>query len=168
MAIPQNKAELTKAIIDSYSKLTTELKTIPSDKASVKELDGHAKNTTMSINDLIAYLIGWGQLVLKWNYKKDKGQKIDFPETGFRWNELGQLAQQFYKDYENDDLGHLLEKLDQTVAQILALIAGKTDEELYHMPWYQKWTLGRMIQFNTSSPYKNAKGRISKWKKLGN
>ncbi len=166
MAIPQNKAELAKAIRDSYRKLTTELKTIPSDKASVKELDGHAKNTTMSINDLIAYLIGWGQLVLKWNYKKDNGQVVDFPETGFKWNELGLLAQQFYKDHQNANLEQLLGELDQTVTQLLALVAIKTNEELYHVPWHEKWTLGRMIQFNTSSPYKNARGRVSKWKKV--
>ena len=28
-----------------------------------------------------------------------------------------------------------------------------------------KSTYGRMVAFNTSSPYKNARGRIRKWKK---
>ncbi|WP_341476959.1 ClbS/DfsB family four-helix bundle protein [Sphingomonas oleivorans] len=31
--------------------------------------------------------------------------------------------------------------------------------------WYGKWTMERMIQFNTSSPYDNAGGRLRKWKK---
>ncbi|MFE3838233.1 ClbS/DfsB family four-helix bundle protein [Pseudogemmobacter sonorensis] len=30
-------------------------------------------------------------------------------------------------------------------------------------PWYGKWTKGRMIQFNSTSPYANARGRIRKW-----
>lgn len=166
MAIPKNKLELTKAITDNYTKLLVALKTIPSDLTSVKSLDGHAKNTLMSIKDLLAYLIGWGQLVLKWNHHKANGQQVDFPETGFKWNELGLLAQHFYKNHENDNLETLLEKLDQTVTQILSLIANKTNEELYGIAWHEKWTLGRMIQFNTSSPYKNALGRIRKWKKL--
>ncbi len=165
MAIPKDKEELVKAIVDNYKKLTTELSTIPTDLTTNKELDGHSKNTLMSINDLVAYLFGWGQLVLKWHDKKSKGLAIDFPETGFKWNELGQLAQKFYMDYERDDFITLNKKLDKTTTEILNLIEGKTNKELYEVAWYDKWTLGKMIQLNTAAPFKNTKDRIRKWKK---
>jgi hypothetical protein len=165
MAIPKDKDELQKAIIDNYKKLTTELLSIPTDLTTAKELEGHSKNTLMSIDNLVAYLVGWGQLVLKWNDKKEKGLHVDFPETGFKWNELGQLAQKFYKDYEKDDFKTLNEKLDKTTNEILKLIESKTNVELYELAWYDKWTFGKMIQLNTSSPFKNAKDRIRKWKK---
>lgn len=165
MAIPTHKDELQKAIVDHYQKLTTELANIPIELTTQKELDGHAKNTFMSINNLIAYLVGWGQLVLKWYDKKSKELPVDFPETGYKWNELGQLAQKFYHDYEKDDFNTLLEKLDITTTEILNLIESKTNQELYETPWYDKWPLGKMIQLNTSSPFKNAKDRIRKWKK---
>lgn len=165
MAIPKNKDELQKAIIDNYKKLTTELLSIPTNLTTIKELEGHSKNTLMSINNLVAYLVGWGQLVLKWNDKKEKRLNVDFPETGFKWNELGQLAQKFYKDYEKDDFKTLNGKLDKTTNEILKLIESKTNVELYELVWYDKWTLGKMIQLNTSSPFKNAKDRIRKWKK---
>ena len=165
MAIPKDKDELLKAIVDNYKKLKTELATIPIDLTEKKELEGHSKNTLMSINNLVAYLIGWGQLVLKWNYRKSKGLEVDFPETGFKWNELGLLAQKFYKDYEKEDFKTLNEKLNKTTSEILKLIESKTNGELYEMVWYEKWTFGRMIQLNTSSPFKNAKDRIRKWKK---
>jgi hypothetical protein len=45
MAIPKNKEELVKAIVDNYKKLTTELSTIPTDLTTDKELEGHSKNT---------------------------------------------------------------------------------------------------------------------------
>jgi hypothetical protein len=166
MAIPSSKVELVAAIKDNYEKLLAELKTIPEHLTHIKELEGHAKNTRMSLNDLLAYLTGWGQLVLKWNLKKDKGLEVDFPETGYKWNQLGELAQKFYKDYEKDDLKTLQKKLDKTVSEILKLIENKSEKELYKVAWYDKGTLGRMIQLNTSSPYKNAKDRIRKWKKL--
>jgi hypothetical protein len=70
MAIPKDKDELLKAIVDNYRKLTNELTTIPIEHTKKKQLDGHSKNTLMSIKDLVAYLVGWGQLVLKWNNKK--------------------------------------------------------------------------------------------------
>ncbi len=165
MAIPKDKDELIKAITDNYKKLTIELANIPIDLTGKKELDGHSKNTLMSINNLVAYLVGWGQLVLKWNDKKSKGLKVDFPETDFMWNELGLLAQKFYCDYENDNFKTLMEKLDETTNEILKLIESKTNTELYEIAWYSKWTFGKMIQLNTSSPFKNAKDRIRKWKK---
>lgn len=166
MAIPQSKAELIKAITGNYAKLQAELKTIPFELCAVKELEGHTKDTLMSINDLLAYLVGWGQLVLKWNRLKAEGAIVDFPETGFKWNHLGLLAQKFYKDHENDSFETLIEKLDQTVNELLELIADQTDLSLYQAAWYEKWTLGRMIQFNTASPYQNATARIRKWKKF--
>lgn len=165
MSIPANKEELLEAINDNYKKLSTELLDIAEPLTKKKELDGHSKNTLMSIHNLVAYLVGWGQLVLKWNELKSKGKPVDFPETGFKWNELGLLAQKFYKDYEKDDFKTLAEKLDKTTKQILKLIQSKTNTELYETPWYEKYTLGRMIQLNTSSPFKNAKDRIRKWKK---
>ena len=165
MAVPSNKEELQKAIILNYSKLRTDLMTIPHELTIIKELEGHAKGSLMSVNNLIAYLIGWGKLVLKWIEKKDKEEAVDFPETGFQWNELGKLAQKFYVDYEKDDFKTSIERLDNTVSEILSIIDKKTNYELYQVSWYDKWTLGRMIQFNTSSPYTNAGLRIRTWKK---
>jgi hypothetical protein len=166
MAVPKDKEELVKAIVDNYKKLTAELLSIPIEFTINIELEGHSKNTLMSINNLLAYLIGWGQLVLKWHDNKSKGLEVDFPETGYKWNELGLLAQKFYNDYEKDDFKTLNEKLDNTTNEILKLIESKTNKELYEMTWYDKWTLGKMIQLNTSSPFKNAKDRIRKWKKI--
>lgn len=168
MAVPQTKEELQKAITINFEKLQKELMNIPEELTTIEELEGHSKGTLMSIDNLLAYLIGWGTLVLKWNKKKDNNELVDFPETNYKWNELGKLAQKFYKDYKNDDFTILKKKLEETVQQILELIENKTNEELYETNWYEKWTLGRMIQFNTSSPYTNARGRIRKWKKLRN
>ena len=164
MAIPSNKNELQKAIIDNYQKLTAELSDIPFALTTLQTLDGHTKNTLMSAHNLVAYLVGWGELVLKWHDKKSKGIEVEFPDTGFKWNELGLLAQKFYKDYEQDDFSVLIKKLEDTTSEILALIESKTNHELYEMPWYEKWTLGRMIQLNTAAPFKNAKERLRKWK----
>lgn len=163
MAVPNSKEELQQAITTNYTKLRDELSKIPVESATAKELEGHAKGTLMSINNLLAYLIGWGELVLKWEQKKKNNEPVDFPETGYKWNGLGMLAQKFYQDYAEDDYPRLTKKLDHTVQKILMLIETKTNEELYEVPWYEHWTQGRMIQFNTASPYQNARGRIRKW-----
>ena len=166
MAIPHDKLTLLNAIRLNYSKLRAELKPQLAATSEFKELPGHAANSLMSLNNLLSYLLGWGQLVLKWNRKRERGEAVDFPETGYRWNELGLLAQKFYKDYQADDYHTLCKKLDTTVDTLIQLVESKTEEELYGNTWYNQWTLGRMIQLNTSSPYSNARQRIRKWQKI--
>lgn len=165
MPIPKNKQELVTAITITYSKLQKDLEDIPLEWTNIVELEGHAKGTQMSVNNLLAYLVGWGELVLKWNNKKEKEQVVIFPEEGYKWTELGLLAQKFYKDYEEVDFPGLQKKLQLTVQRILKLIEKTSAKELYELPFYGKYPLGRMIQLNTSSPYKNARSRIRKWKR---
>lgn len=165
MAVPQHKDELLKAINVNFDKLRRELVDVPDNVVRDKGLEGHAKGTMMSVSDLVAYLVGWNELVLKWLDRDAAGQPIDFPETGFKWNELGRLAQKFYSDYEAVPYEQLVERLEAAKDRIVSLIESRSDDELYGSPWYEKWTMGRMIQFNTSSPYDNARGRLRKWKK---
>lgn len=165
MAIPGNKDELLNAIMTQYDQLKKELISIPLELTQLEELEGHAKDTRMSIHDLLAYIVGWGTLVVKWLQHKEHVAAIDFPETGYKWNELGKLAQKFYRDYEAVDFATLMQQSDTVMQQILELLGDISNDELYDLSWYQQWTLGRMIQLNTASPYANARGRIRKWKK---
>lgn len=166
MAIPESKKELLDEIEKSYSKLRRELESV-SENDLGKMMEGHVKNTEITILNLVSYLIGWWELVLKWN-KKDSENLEYLPEHGYKWNELWKLAEKFYKDYASYSYQDLIEVLDTTVEKITQCIQGFHNDELYKSVWYKKYSRGRMIQFNTSSPYKNAYSRIRKWKKIYN
>jgi hypothetical protein len=163
MAIPQSKTELLSAIEVSFDKLMTDLRAVPLDLADDCGLDGHAAGTRMSIANLVSYLIGWNELVLKWLDRDKAGLAVDFPETGFKWSELGRLAQKFYRDYEALPYPALLQRLEAAKVRIVSEIESRSDDTLYGRCWRDgKWTMGRMIQFNTSSPYANARARLRK------
>jgi hypothetical protein len=165
VAIPSTREALLKAIDESYAKLARELDAIPMERVDERTLEGHVKTTRMSVRDLVAYLTGWGELVLKWHDGRRAGMAVDFPETGFKWNELGRLAQKFYGDYDALTYEELRLRLTQSKDRIRAIVASTTDEALYGVPWYEKWTPGRMVQFNTSSPYANARARLRAWQR---
>lgn len=165
MSVPENKADLLQAIESSFGKLWRDLTTVPEALAGESSLEGHAKGTVMSVRDLVAYLIGWNELVLKWHERRRAGLAVDFPDTGYKWNELGRLAGKFYADHAGLSWTALLERLADAKMRIVALVEGYPDAELYGAPWYEKYTMGRMIQFNTSSPYVNARGRLRRWQK---
>ena len=165
MSIPQNKDELLNAIETTFSKLAEDFRKVPADVSGLPLMEGHSKGELMSVSNLVAYLLGWNRLVLKWLEKDEKGEPVDFPETGFKWNELGELAKKFYSDYKNVPFVDLVDRLRQAKDQIIVEISKRNNQELYEKEWCGKWTMGRMIQLNTSSPYSNARNRLRKWLK---
>lgn len=166
MAIPGSKQELLDAINSSYAKLTQELARVPPSLARVPVLEGQVQGTRMSVCDLLAYLLGWNTLVLHWHAQLRDGKRIEeiaFPAEGFTWNALGKLAQRFYADYAELSMDDLQQRLEVAKNQLLALIDAHDDAQLYGQPWYTHYTMGRMIQFNTVSPYANARARLRSW-----
>lgn len=165
MSVPASKSELLSAISVTFDRLKDDLARVPESRANERSMPGHSAGTLMSPVCLVSYLLGWNRLVLKWLGQNDQGMPVDFPETGFKWNQLGLLAQKFYTDYSDLSWAELIESLILVNAELVETINSRTDQELYGSAWYGKWTKGRMIQFNTSSPYSNARGRIRKWLK---
>ncbi|MEM9179424.1 MAG: ClbS/DfsB family four-helix bundle protein [Pseudomonadota bacterium] len=163
MAIPQSKRELLDAIESTFELLMRDLARVPAQYAMERSMEGHVSGTQMSPANLVAYLIGWNRLALKWLIRDDRGETVTFPETGFKWTELGALAQRFYADHADLSWGASLAELQAAKADLVAALAARSDAELYGQPWHGKHTKGRMIQLNTSSPYKNARTRIRAW-----
>ena len=81
------------------------------------------------------------------------GRASDLPETGYRWNQLGLLAQKFYIDYANLDYEVLLSALADAKIQIVDRLDARSNTQLYGSPWYGKPPLRQMIQLNTAAPY---------------
>lgn len=165
MAVPQDRQALLDAVRGGYAALRADLGEVPAALAGLPELEGHVAGTLMSVDDLIAYLVGWNRTVLKWHEREAAGHPIDYPDTGYKGNELGRLAQRFYADMAGVSHAERLAMLDDAYKAIVALIESYDDHSLYGVPWYGKWTRGRMIQFNTSSPYANARKRLRPWMK---
>ena len=165
MAVPVGKDDLRAAIECSFDGLMSELRAVPRSYVKRALLDGHAKDSTMSVSNLVAYLIGWNTLVLNWLAYRKAGRAIDLPETALNWNQLGPLAQKSYIDYANLDYEVLLSALADAKIQIVDQLDARSNTQLYASPWYGKHTLGRMIQLNTAAPYKNAAARVRRWRK---
>lgn len=163
MAVPASKDELLAAIEVTFAQLSYDLDRVPTGYAREPVLNGHAKDTMMSPADLVAYLIGWNQQVLTWHSRRDASLPDEFPAPGIGWNELGRVAQRYYAEHHDDGWVTLREQFVEVKGQIVSLIQAHSTEELYGEPWYGKWTMGRMISFNTSSPYTNARRRIHAW-----
>ena len=165
-SVPKNKEELQKSISVAFKKILADYSTIPPQISREIGVVGNVKGTEISVSDTISYLIGWGKLVLKWYDLKSKNQPVDFPETGYKWNELGQLAQHFHSEYHDWSYDKLIKEFTATTDRILILVESLDNQKLYGETWFEKYTLGKMIQFNTSSPMVNMRSKVRKFKKL--
>jgi hypothetical protein len=76
---------------------------------------------------------------------------VNFSETGYKWNGLGKS---------------LLKEFTITTSNILVLINSLDNKMLYDENWFEEYTLGKIIQFNTSSPMANMRGKVRKLKKI--
>lgn len=163
--IPKSKNELLHEIDTSFEKLLLKISKIPKEKYEVKEMLWHKKNTYMSPKNLISYLLWWGELVFKWLEYDRVWKIIIFPIEWYNWNQLWELAQKFYTDHEDVEFELVVWKLKKIKENIIEYINQNSNTILYETPWYKEYTRWRMIQLNTSSPYKNASARIQQYLK---
>ena len=68
---------------------------------------------------------------MKWLDQDAKGKDIEFPEVGYKWNELGALARKFYEDYSAYSFEENRNRFAAVKDQLVSEISKRTDEELY-------------------------------------
>lgn len=160
------KTQLIGNLTNSYEKLWPLLLAIPADKSGEKILDGQIKNEQMSPHNLLSYLVGWCEEVLRWDEELEKTGGIPtIPNSGY-----GEIAKKLYAQYSDVKYDDLVKKFDGVNGKIVKMVQGKTDEELFDTPWYTakssgvEYNFAKLIHLNTVAPWKNARGRLMRYK----
>ena len=168
MPIPSNKVELIRAIENDSSKLLDAFRSIPFSDWEFATIEGNTKGTVISPSNVLAYQIGWASLLLNWYKMGEANQEFSMPMEGYKWNELGKLATYFHQKYDGYSNSELLTMFINIVNEVLELVHYLSNYQLYTVGiygWTGRYTLGRYIQLNTSSPYKNALINLRKFNK---
>ncbi|GGP16359.1 ClbS/DfsB family four-helix bundle protein [Oceanobacillus neutriphilus] len=122
---------------------------------------------------MIAYQLGWMNLILSWEQDNQEGKDVITPTPEYKWNNLGGLYQSFYDQYGDDALEMLIEKFNHDVDRIIQLIESYHDKELFEQGGRQwatttpsSWPIWKWIHINTVAPFKSFRTKIRKWKKV--
>lgn len=122
---------------------------------------------------MIAYQLGWLNLLLQWERLEQQGLTVVTPHPDYKWNRLGGLYEDFYNQYKNHSLQELRESFQEAVEQILLLTESFTEDELFQpggRTWSSStpsnWPIWKWIHINTVAPFQSFRGKIRKWKKL--
>lgn len=121
--------------------------------------------------EIIAYQLGWLELVMSWESHELEGQFLPMPSPDYKWNELGGLYESFYSRYAGYSLLELRDLFRRLEQQWLNWVSTLTEEELF-IQGLRKWTgtkdnwpMARWIHINSAAPFKAFRGKIRKWKK---
>ena len=118
-----------------------------------------------SVKDVIAHLLEWEQMVLRWHSAGLKGKVPVTPAEGFNWAQLPQLNQQIFEKHHNQPLAVIQKEFNASFRKILKTIQGLSDEDLFmrgRYAWTKNNTLVAYFISNTSSHYKWARTNIKK------
>lgn len=167
MAGYQNRQELILEISKRAKLFIQEFNDI-NEKDKDKLIDGVDRTPAQ----MIAYQLGWMNLIFDWENQEQQGQVVITPTPDYKWNNLNGLYQSFYKKYERYTLKELSTMFIKTQHEIIELVNSYTDLELFQKggrKWSSStpsnWPIWKWIHINTVSPFKSFRTKIRKWKK---
>ncbi|HEX6036375.1 MAG TPA: ClbS/DfsB family four-helix bundle protein [Anaerolineales bacterium] len=118
-----------------------------------------------SVKDVLAHLLEWEQMVLRWHAAGLKGKVPITPSEEFNWAQLPQLNKQIYEKHCHRPLADIQREFKSSSRKIRKTIQGLSDEDLFtrgRYAWTKTNTLGAYFVSNTSSHYHWARTTIKK------
>lgn len=168
MQVYANKQALISEIQKTAQLFIAEFEGIPeTDKAlRLEEVD-------RTPQEMIAYQLGWINLIRGWDRNELEGKEVVTPAPGFKWNQLGDLYQSFYDQYQDQSFSQLRVLFIEAVDNLTPWIESFSDEELFTQGgrrWAastpSNWPIWKWVHINTVAPFKSFRSKIRKWKKV--
>ncbi len=164
MPLPTSKEELLYNLHETYRKLDAEFDSVPPQLERQQEIEGN-----ISCCDILAYQIGWASLLMGWDNSESKGKSPNMPAKGYKWNQLGKLAESFYRNSSEKTLKQLRAEFKRVFNKLIKWVESFSETELldlHQRQWAgEKWAVVKWIQVNTIAPYRSARTKIRRWKK---
>jgi hypothetical protein len=122
---------------------------------------------------MLAYQLGWMQLLRSWDASELAGEEVITPAPGIKWNQMGVLYDDFTQRYQEYGMAQLIDAFKQEVESLTTWLTGFSDEELFQ-PGGRKWAsstpsnwpIYKWVHINTVAPFQSFRSKIRKWKKL--
>ena len=123
-----------------------------------------------SVKDVLAHLLEWQCMVLKWHAAGLQGKVIPIPAEGLNWAQIPLLNQRIYETYRDTPLADIQKEFKSLHKQTLSTIQSLSDKELFtrgRYAWTKNNTLGTYFVSCTSSHYNWARTNIKRGMKAG-
>jgi hypothetical protein len=123
---PKTKHELYEAIVLERGKLTQALKQLTD---AQMELAGACE--LWSVKDILSHLVDWEQRCLSWYRAGLRGEVPKTPDDNYNWRQLPDLNHEIYLKYKDLSLEEVRQNFQASFDEMMAMIDGMTEEELF-------------------------------------
>jgi len=153
MPRPTNKTELLAAADTQWQKLWALIDGMSDDmQTAVFAFEDRDKN----LRDILVHLYEWHRLLLRWVPANLVGEARPFLPSPYNWKTYGEMNVGFWEKHRATPYAQSRDMLRQSHSEVMALIEGFTDEELFtkkHYSWTGASSLGSYCVSVTSSHY---------------
>jgi hypothetical protein len=118
-----------------------------------------------SAKDVLAHLIEWEQMAMKWYEMGARGKVPAVPSEDYNWGQLPQLNHTIYLKRRDRSLADIQKEFKSSYKKIMKVIESIPEKELFTRGQYT-WTRNNLLAAYfvsaTSSHYRWARGEIRK------
>lgn len=118
-----------------------------------------------SAKDVLAHLIEWEQMVIKWYETGAKDKIPTVPSEEYNWGQLPQLNHAIYLKHRDRSLEDVQKEFKASHKKIMKVIESIPEKDLFtrgHYPWTKKNLLAAYFNSATAAHYRWARGEIRK------
>jgi len=139
---------------------------------SEEDKDMFCEGVDRTPSQMIAYQLGWMNLILSWDEDELNGKEVITPSPNYKWNSLGGLYASFYEEYKSYSLSELQNQFNEVLDKFIDWVNKFSDEEVFNQDvrrWASstpsKWPICKWVHINTVAPFKSFRTKIRKWKR---
>lgn len=163
MPRPTTKTDLQTAAKEQFDKLWTLIDSMNDEERSAafefgsdpRDKEAHWKRDK-NLRDILVHLYEWHQLLLRWISSNQSGDPAPFLPKPYNWKTYGEMNVGFWKKHQATSYDEAKTMLLKSHAEILALIDGFTNDELFekkHFKWSGTAHIGSYFISATCSHY---------------
>ena len=118
-----------------------------------------------SAKDVLAHLVEWEAMVMKWYAAGVKGQVPAVPSEEYNWGQLPQLNHAIYLKHRDRPLEEIQKEFKSSYKKIMKVIDSIPEKELFtrgQYPWMRNNPLAAYFNSATAAHYRWARGEIRK------
>ena len=119
-----------------------------------------------TVTDLLTHLAAWHELCHGWYIAGLRGQLVEMPAPGFKWNETPRLNSEIQARYRDITPEASLDWFSASHRKLADLAASLTEEDLIkqgRFAWTGKNALVVYLSANTASHYRFAQKVLKRW-----
>ncbi len=155
------KHQLLAEIRGERAEIEVLLDRIPPDQLS-QPIDGDG----WSIKDILAHIVAWEQVMLRWWRASQAGETPSDPSPGLTDDDVERLNTAFYQANRQRALAGVQDEFQRSFAEVIAAMETANEAALMQsgfFTWTEELPFASFVVANTSAHYREHRDQIAAW-----